>query len=105
MLGGNRQVVLARELTKRFETVLAGSADEVLALVAADDDQTRGEFVVMFGGVPEVSDVQAQVHSMLTILLAELPVKQAASLVSKITKLRKNDVYQQALAMKKELEE
>lgn len=105
VLGGQRKIVLARELTKRFETVLAGEADEVLALVLADDDQTRGEFVVMLGGVPQVSDTQAQVHSMLTILLAELPVKQAASLVSKITKLRKNDVYQQALEIKKGLEE
>ena len=104
VLGEQRLVVLARELTKRFETVLSGSAADVLAQVLSDDDQTRGEFVVMLGGVSEVSDDEAQVHSMLTILLAELPVKQAASLVAKMTKLRKNDVYQQALEIKKGLQ-
>ena len=104
VLGEQRQIVVARELTKKFETVLAGQADEVLAKVLADDDQTRGEFVVMIGGAPEVSDLDAQVHSMLSVLLAELPVKQAAGLVAQMTSMRKNEVYQLALAMKKEMD-
>ena len=41
---------------------------------------------------------------MLTVLLAELPVKQAAGLVAKMTSMRKNEVYQLALSMKKEMD-
>ena len=83
---------------------MAGQAGEVLAKVLADEDQTRGEFVVMIAGAPEVSDLDAQVHSMLSVLLAELPVKQAAGLVAQMTSMRKNEVYQLALAMKKEMD-
>lgn len=105
VLGEQRQIVVARELTKKFETVLAGQADEVLKIVLGDDDQTRGEFVVMLGGVAQVSDLDAQVQSMLAVLLTELPVKQAASLVAKMTSMRKNEVYQLALTMKKAMDE
>jgi len=100
VLGGDRRVVIARELTKRFETVLDGSAQELLECLTADSDQTRGEFVVMLAGAPSVSDNQAEVESLLKILLAELPVKQAASLTAKITGGRKNDIYDTALAIK-----
>jgi len=100
VLGGDRRVVIARELTKRFETVLDGSAQELLERLTADSDQTRGEFVVMLAGAPSVSDNQAEVESLLKILLAELPVKQAASLTAKITGGRKNDIYDTALAIK-----
>ena len=103
VLGGDRQIVVARELTKKFETVLVGQASQVLDLVIADEDQTRGEFVVMFGGVEEVADLDAQVYSMLNVLLQELPVKQAAGLVAKMTSMRKNDVYQHALTIKQAL--
>lgn len=104
VLGGHRQVVIARELTKRFETVLAGQASEVLDVVHANEDHTRGEFVVMLAGGEPMSESDANINSMLKIMLAELPVKQAAGLAAKITGKRKNDVYQLALAVKKELD-
>lgn len=102
VLGPQRQLVLARELTKRFETVLAGTAEQVLAMLAADSDQTRGEFVMMIAGQKKVSESDAQTSAMLRVMLTELPVKQAAGLVAKLTNKRKNDVYQIALAIKNE---
>ena len=102
VLGEARQVVVARELTKRFETVIAGQAQEVLSKVTDDDDQTRGEFVLMLGGVEPVSDEAVQVLSTLKVLMADLPVKQAAGLAAKLTGLRKNEVYTMALELKKE---
>lgn len=100
VLGESRRVVLARELTKRFETVLAGTAAEVLTILQADPDQSRGEFVLMLAGVVVEDSDDAEVSRMLDVMLAELPVKQAAGLVAKLTGRRKNDVYQLALSLK-----
>lgn len=99
-LGGERVIVVARELTKRFETVLSGTAQQVADLMSVDDDQTRGEFVLMIEGAPAVSEVDAALENLLNVLLPELPLKQATSLAAKITGQRKNDVYDLALKLK-----
>ena len=104
VLGADRQLVLARELTKRFETVIAGSAQQVLDSLLADDDQTRGEFVLMLGGVVPVTSSEADSMHILRTLLAELPVKQAAGIAAKLTGKRKNEIYDLALQVKKELD-
>lgn len=99
-LGEARGLVLCRELTKRFETVLEGSAAELLQRVEQDADQQRGEFVLVIRPAAEVADDGAEATRVLGILLAELPTRQAAALAATITGARKNDLYQQALAMK-----
>jgi 16S rRNA (cytidine1402-2'-O)-methyltransferase len=100
VLGGGRPAVMARELTKTFETFLTGSLSEIAALVGADANQRKGEIVLMMQGFsapeqPEVIDAEAM--RVMEILLAELPVKQAASLTAKITGEKKNKLYQWAL--------
>ena len=100
VLGEQRRVVLAREISKKFETVLDGTASELLQRLQQDSDQTRGEFVVLLAGVPELSNDQANTERMLRLLLTELPVKQAVGLVAKLTDARKNDIYQLALSLK-----
>ena len=100
VLGGQRQIAVARELTKRFETVLAGSAESVLDVFNNNEDQSRGEFVLMLAGVEPVSSSDADVSSVLKVLLNELPVKQAAGIAAKLTGKRKNEVYDLALALK-----
>jgi 16S rRNA (cytidine1402-2'-O)-methyltransferase len=96
--GGARRVVIARELTKRFETFITGSLDEVMERVEADEDQRRGEFVVIVAGADEAeSAVDAEADRILQLLLAELPVKQAARLAADITGLKKNELYSRAL--------
>jgi len=104
VLGGQRQIAVARELTKRFETVLAGTAESVLNTFDIDDDQSRGEFVLMLAGVEPVSSSQADVSAVLKVLLAELPVKQAAGIAAKLSGKRKNEVYDLALAVKQDLD-
>lgn len=99
-LGETRGLVLCRELTKRFETVLEGTAAELLQRVEQDADQQRGEFVLVIRPAAEEADDGAEATRVLGILLAELPTRQAAALASAITGARKNDLYQQALAMK-----
>ena len=59
----------------------------------------------MLAGAEPVSEEQAHVEHLLRVLLQELPVKQAAAIAAKIAGLRKNDVYQMALALKKEMDD
>lgn len=100
VLGADRRVVVARELTKRFETWLTGTLVEVCEMVKVDENQRRGEFVVMLAGAPEASsDLQAEAEQILRILVKELPVKQAARLAADITGARKNDLYKRALSL------
>ncbi|ONM43262.1 16S rRNA (cytidine(1402)-2'-O)-methyltransferase [Halopseudomonas pachastrellae] len=99
VLGAQRRVLLARELTKTFETLHAAPLDELVAWVAADADQQRGECVLVVEGAPEpeADEVSAQALHVLDLLLAELPVKRAARLAAEITGVRKNLLYQVAL--------
>lgn len=100
-MGGERQATVARELTKTFETIRGGSLAELVNWVQADSNQQKGEFVVILQGAPaRNSDIDATVEQVLTILLAELPLKQAASLAAKITGLPKNRLYEAGLIIK-----
>ncbi|WP_136680468.1 16S rRNA (cytidine(1402)-2'-O)-methyltransferase [Neptunomonas sp. XY-337] len=102
VLGADRYVVIARELTKTFETIHGAALQELIAFVEADPNQQKGEFVVLVQGVQaQVSeDMDAAALKTLDVLLEELPVKQAAALAAKITGYKKNKLYQVALERK-----
>jgi 16S rRNA (cytidine1402-2'-O)-methyltransferase len=101
VLGAARSIVIARELTKLFETVHAGTLGEAGAWLDSDPNRQRGEFVLMVEGAPVPEHAQAEEgERVLGILLAELPVKQAAQLAAAITGARKNRLYQRALELK-----
>lgn len=98
-----RQIVLARELTKTYETFLSGTLVDVLGLVKADINQQKGEIVLVLAGSDSSEENLDTYESdrMLSILLEELPLKQAASLAAKITGGQKNIFYKLALSLKK----
>lgn len=102
VMGADRPVVLARELTKAFETFYSGTAEEVARLLEADPYASKGEFVVMVQGAPErpAEAPDLDVDRFLTLLLAELPVKKVARLGAELTGISRNDLYQRALALK-----
>lgn len=102
VMGVEREVVLARELTKTFETFYVGASAHVRQSLEADPHGSRGEFVVMVRGasVEELSAGAAEADRVLGLLLSELPVKKAAKLASEITGLSKNELYQRALSLK-----
>ena len=102
VFGGQRKVVLARELTKTFETVYGDELDKLIPWVEADDNQKKGEFVVLVQGAEAREDtgVDAESERILLILLKDLPVKQAAGIAANITGLKKNALYQYALKIK-----
>lgn len=100
-----RPLVLARELTKTFETVLQGSPAELLDVMAEDANQTKGEFVVLLAGAPEAKaeeGVSVEAQGWLRALLPLMPVKKAASVVAERTGAKKNELYQLALSWKEE---
>lgn len=105
VMGDERPAVVARELTKTFETVRGGTLAELLVFVRSDANQQKGEFVVLVQGAdPPVQD-KADTERVLNILLAELPVKQAAALAERITGMKKNELYKLALTLKEANEE
>ncbi len=102
IFGPGREAVLARELTKQFETVRSGTLTELFEWVNRDPHQQLGEFVILIHGVPraEREAVDEDAERVLRILLEELPVSQAAALAAKITGLKKNKLYDYALSLK-----
>ena len=100
--GEVRRVVLCRELTKRFETIHHCLSGEAVGWLEADDNQQRGEFVVIVEGTPadKSNSDDAKIREVLSILLQQLPVKQAVALATKITGAKRNAVYAAALELK-----
>lgn len=101
VFGGERQMVVLRELTKLYESIYRGTVAEILQHMTADADRSRGEFVVVVAGKPcdESADALAVLNAdkVLTVLLEVLPVKQAAAVAARLTGLPKNQLYRQAL--------
>ncbi len=102
IFGPQRQLTIARELTKLFETIHAGTLEEMLAWLQADTNQQKGEFVLLLSGaeVLNKSGISEQARHTLRCLLAELPLKQAVKLATAITGENKNALYQLALDLK-----
>ena len=102
VFGPNHQAVLARELTKQFETVKMGDLAALKAFTEQDSYGQKGEFVVLISGWKRL-DEQALTLSLtdcLKPLLTELPLKKAVQVAVTMTNLPRNVVYQQALLMK-----
>ena len=100
VFGGSRRVAFARELTKTFETIKRTELSDLVDWVEADENQRKGEIVLVVEGKIDDGEESGQVDHYLTILLSELPVKQSVKLVVKMTGENKNDVYKRALALK-----
>jgi len=105
----DQKVTVCRELTKQFETVHTALAAELPAWMAADAQRERGEFVLVLHAAPAKSaaegDLPAEALRALTVLLAELPLKQAVALASDLSGASRNRLYETALAMKKARED
>ena len=100
---GEREVVIARELTKRFETIARMPLKDAAQWVAAHADRRRGEFVLVIEGRRVEAESTTDPRKLLETLLAELPLKQAVSLAAKISGGKRNDLYALALELKKEI--
>lgn len=95
VFGESRDGVLARELTKVFETVIAGTLGEIVARVEADPNQQRGEFVLLIAGASdEDADARlAEGKRVFALLREELPPAKAAKLAAAITGAARKALY------------
>ena len=102
VLGADRRVTIARELTKTFETVHTCLLSDAQSWLKADANQQRGEFVLLVEAPPLKNQeaISEQTARMLTLLLAELPLKQAVKLAADISREKKNSLYELALQLK-----
>ena len=102
VLGADRRVTIARELTKTLETVHTCLLSDVQAWLKGDANQQRGEFVILVEAPPlkNQEEISEQTARMLTLLLAELPLKQAVKLAADISREKKNSLYELALQFK-----
>lgn len=102
VFGAERQAVVARELTKIYETIRSGTMVELVIFLETHANEQRGEFVILVEGGNAIKDENKIISEqrILDILLDELPLKQAVTLASKITGAKKNALYRRALSKK-----
>lgn len=94
VLGNERQLVLAKELTKTFETFTSGTAEQIERWLSDDPVRQKGEFVLLIAGMQrDMSNIPQVALSLLKNLMQELPLKKAAAIVAAHYELKKNDLY------------
>lgn len=99
VFGGQRLACTCRELTKKFESINLAPCSELLVQMQSDDNQTRGEFVVVVKGAANETDTDTrQAEHILKVLMDHgISVKQASAITAEITGARKNELYSRAL--------
>ena len=100
-LPAERRVVIARELTKKFETITALNAGEIEAWLPLHADKMRGEFVIVVAGALHATRASTfEARALLKVLLQELPPAKAAKLAAKITGEPREALYELAESLK-----
>jgi len=104
VFGTQRSLVLAKELTKSWETVIQKPIDQVINWLQEDDNRQKGEFVLIVEGYHKntADDIDPNAIKLLNRLQQELPLKKAAAIVADIYGLKKNQLYQRGLDSKDE---
>lgn len=101
IFGAERSAAIARELTKRFETVYRGTLGTLAQQAASDADMSRGEIVlVVQGAASEAGIDDAEADRVLKILLEAVPVSQAARIAAQITGRARKELYERALRLR-----
>ena len=99
IFGGSREVCLAKELTKVFETIQTDSIPNLIRYLTADENNQKGEFVILISANDkiDIAETETQLDSLLPILCAEMGASKAAKLAAKITGIDKKKCYKRAI--------
>jgi len=101
VLGGERYIVIARELTKTFETIYSDNAENILTWLEQDPNQLKGEMVLIIEGAKaQVGQISSEVEQTLKLLLKELPPKKACAIAAEIYQVNKKVLYELSLSYK-----
>jgi 16S rRNA (cytidine1402-2'-O)-methyltransferase len=104
----SRRFLIAREVTKRFESIILSDLQTMVNRIHNGEIPEKGEFIVVIEGKGQQTDVQSEEHEMervLSVLLTEVPLKQAVQIAVKLTHLHKNALYDCAMRLKKQSEQ
>lgn len=101
IFGGMRRICMGRELTKKFESIILLPVAEMLEAFETERIPQKGEFVMIIEGAlaPEKSEVEAEMIRVLSILLPEMPLKQAVMIATKLTGFSRNQLYDIAVGL------
>lgn len=98
VMGPDRQVCVAREITKAFESITTMPAGELASWVSEDSNRSRGEIVLLVAGFRDTGlEIPAKTLNTLKLLAAELPLKKAAAIAAEIHGGKKNALYKWGL--------
>ena len=99
IFGSSREVCLAKELTKVFETIRTDSIQNLIDYLTADENNQKGEFVILISANDKIDivDAESRLDSLLPILCAEMGASKAAKLAAKITGVDKKICYKKAI--------
>jgi 16S rRNA (cytidine1402-2'-O)-methyltransferase len=97
-----RVVMLAREITKTFETFLIGTPSELQAALAQDSNQSRGEMVLIVHPLEKVQEdtIAPEAEQLLSLLLDDMPLKKACDIVHRTFSANKKHLYDLGLTLK-----
>ncbi|SVA64844.1 uncharacterized protein METZ01_LOCUS117698 [marine metagenome] len=99
IFGDSREVCLAKELTKAFETIHTGSIPNLIEYLTIDQNHQKGEFVILISATNKIdlAEAEIQLDSLLPILCAEMGASKAAKIAAKITGIDKKKCYKRAI--------
>ena len=98
VMGPDRQVCVAREITKAFESITTMPVGELASWVSEDSNRSRGEIVLLVAGFRDAGlEIPAKTLNTLKLLAAELPLKKAAAIAAEIHGGKKNALYKWGL--------
>ena len=101
VLGEERYIVLAREITKTWETITGNTIKNLREWLLGDPNRTKGEMVLIVEGKPKSDnndEISPQAVKALELIAEELPLKKAAAIVAELYGYKKNALYQFGLA-------
>ena len=101
ILGADREACIARELTKKFETIRQDTLGGLSDWMEQDPNRSRGEFVLIIAGAVEQQTDNAELTRLLKILLESLSLKQAVRIATQLTGAGRNEVYDLAVGFRK----
>jgi 16S rRNA (cytidine1402-2'-O)-methyltransferase len=95
----DREVCLAKELTKVFETIHTDSIPNLIKYLTTDQNHQKGEFVILISAIDKIdmAEAEIQLDSLLPILCAEMSTSKAAKIAAKITGIDKKQCYKRAI--------
>lgn len=105
IFGAGREASIARELTKKFETIRQGTLGGLIEWMEQDPDQGRGEFVVIIAGAGEEHTDIAELTALLKVLLKSLSLKQAVQIAAELSGAGRNEIYDLAVSLQREEQE